>query len=63
MNGNNTAQRSKSVDQYSSSVLKTAAAQNDKVNITKLVKTQVVSVIQQNHAEMYSVTFIFKFKF
>jgi len=64
MDGNNTAQRSKSGDQYPSSVLKTVSTQNDKVNITKLVKKkQVVSVVQQNHAQMYSVTFIFQFKF
>jgi hypothetical protein len=53
MDGNNTAQRSKSGDQYPSSVLKTVSTQNDKVNITKLVKKkQVVPVVQQNHAEM-----------
>jgi len=59
----NTAQRSKSGDQYPSPVLKTVSTQNDKVNITKLFKTHVVSAVQQNHAEIYSVTFLFKFKF
>jgi hypothetical protein len=38
MDGKNTAQRSKSGDQYPSSILKTVSTQNDKANITKLVK-------------------------
>jgi hypothetical protein len=61
MNANSTAQRSESGDQSLSSILKTVSAQNDKVNISKLGKTQVVSAVQQNRTQLYNVTFIVKF--